>query len=83
MNQRKLGESVARLILDIAPEASLELLSPDEDMREELDLDSIDFIRLLEAIDEEFRVNIPESDYAQVNTLQKLLDYIADQLQGE
>jgi acyl carrier protein len=82
MNQRQLGESVSRLILDIAPEADLEQLSPDEDMREELDLDSIDFIRLLEAIDAEFRVNIPESDYTRVNTLQKLLDYI-DQLQVE
>jgi acyl carrier protein len=82
MNQRQLGESVSRLILDIAPAADLEQLSPDEDMREELDLDSIDFIRLLEAIDAEFRVNIPESDYTRVNTLQKLLDYI-DQLQVE
>lgn len=80
MNQRQLTESVSRLILDIAPEADLEQLSPDDDLREELDLDSIDFIRLLEGIDKEFRVNIPESDYSQVNTLQKLLDYIDDQL---
>jgi acyl carrier protein len=83
MNQRQLGESVSRLILHIAPEADMERLSPDEDMREELDLDSIDFICLLEAINEEFRINIRESDYKHVTTLQKLLDYVEDQLQAE
>ena len=83
MNQRKLTESVSSLILDIAPEADLAQLSPDDDIREELDLDSIDFIRLLEAIDKEFAINIPESDYRQVNTLQSLLDYIDEQLQAE
>lgn len=80
MNQRKLTETVSNLILEIAPEADLAQLSPDDDLREDLDLDSIDFIRLLEAIDKEFAINIPENDYTQVNTLQKLLDYIENKL---
>jgi acyl carrier protein len=51
-------------------------LDHNDDIRDELDLDSMDFIRLLEAIDKTLGVNIPESDYRKVNTLQSMAEYI-------
>jgi acyl carrier protein len=77
MNDQPLKESVSQLILDIAPEVDMNALDPNDDMRDELDLDSIDFVRLLTSIEQKLGVRIPEGDYAQVNTLQKMLDYIA------
>lgn len=72
-----LKDLVCKLISDIAPEADMQSLDPNEELREELDLDSMDFMNLLDAIAKETGVNVPESDYAKVNTLQSLTEYIA------
>ncbi|AEP30962.1 acyl carrier protein [Brumicola nitratireducens] len=75
-NEQTLKTVITRLILEIAPEADIESLDPNEDFREELDLDSIDFMNLLEAVNLETGVTISESDYDQVNTLQSMIEYI-------
>ncbi len=75
-NKQTLKAVITRLILDIAPEADIESLDPREDLREELDLDSIDFMKLLEALALETGITISESDYDQVNTLESMIAYI-------
>jgi acyl carrier protein len=77
MSTQDIKTSLCRLILQIAPEADIDSLDPRADMRDELDLDSMDFLRLLTSIDKEIQVNIPDSDYGQVNSLQALTEYIA------
>jgi acyl carrier protein len=67
---------ICRLILDIAPEVDIESLDPSEDLREELDLDSIDFMKLLEAVSLETSITISESDYDKVQSLQSMVNYI-------
>lgn len=75
-NKHRLKTLISRIILDIAPEADIESLDPNEDLREELDLDSIDFMRLLESLILETGIVISESDYEKVNTLQSMIEYI-------
>jgi acyl carrier protein len=76
-NKTPLKDSICNLILDIAPEIDISELDPNEDMRDELDLDSMDFIRLLEAIEKNMGVSIPETDYKQVHTLNTMAEYIS------
>jgi acyl carrier protein len=77
MNKKlALQERICHLILDIAPEADIESLDPNEELREELDLDSIDFMKLLEAVSLETSITISESDYDQVQSLQSMVSYI-------
>ncbi len=75
-NKQGLKAVISRIILDIAPEADIESLDPNEDLREELDLDSIDFMKLLESLTLETGIAISESDYEKVNTLQTMINYI-------
>lgn len=75
-NKHRLKTLISRIILDIAPEADIESLDPNEDIKEELDLDSIDFMRLLESLTLETGIVISESDYEKVNTLQSMIEYI-------
>ena len=75
-NATPLKDTICTLILDIAPEVDMSELDPNEDMRDELDLDSMDFMRLLESIEKNMGVSIPESDYKQVHTLQSMTHYI-------
>jgi acyl carrier protein len=77
LTRSELKQRLSQLITDIAPEADIDALNPNDSMREELDLDSIDFIRLLTAIEKALKVKIPESDYAKVDTLNDMLEYIA------
>ena len=70
-------QSICQLIEDIAPDVNTDNLDLNDDIRDELDLDSMDFIRLLDAIDKTLGVNIPESDYGKVNTLQRMVEYIS------
>jgi acyl carrier protein len=45
-------------------------------LQQDLELDSLDFLRLLEAIDESTGVDIPERDYTAVATVKSLIDYL-------
>ncbi|MBU2712324.1 acyl carrier protein [Zooshikella harenae] len=63
-------------IQTIAPDSDTDNLDPDEDMRDELDLDSMDFLRLLESISKQLSVNIPEVDYNKITTLNNMVNYI-------
>jgi len=77
MNRETLLQRVAAALADVAPEVDLAEVEPDEDLREELDIDSMDFLKLLEGIHAQLGVQIPEEDYGQLETLDALLDYLA------
>lgn len=66
-----------RALEEIAPELDLDDLEPDENFREALDLDSFDFLQLMEAIERELEISVPESDYTQFATLESGLAYLA------
>jgi acyl carrier protein len=69
--------AVLAILGDIAPEADLAGLRPDVPLRDQLDIDSIDFMNFLIAIDERLHVSIPETDYGKVATLDRCLDHLA------
>lgn len=76
MTEATARDAVARVLAQIAPEAELDLVDPAADLRAELDLDSIDFLNLVEGLKEETGVEIPESDYAEVRSLDGLVGYL-------
>ncbi len=67
---------------DIAPDADLAVLDPEEDMRTAFDLDSVDFLSLVEAIATRTGVEIPESDYRTVRSLRGMVDHLAARSPG-
>lgn len=62
-----------QLVLDtlaaIAPEADLAHLPGDAALRDELDLDSMDFLNFVTALHERTRIDIDEADYPELFTL--------------
>lgn len=77
MTKEALQEIVHKHLHRIAPEADLSTLDPDEDIRYLLDIDSMDFFRLMVAVSEETGKDIPEEKYAGLVTINKLLDFLA------
>lgn len=69
---------VADVLGRIAPEADLADADPAEDLRDEIDLDSLDFLNLLEGIKERTGVDVPEEDYPKARSLDGLVAYVCD-----
>lgn len=74
-------DEARRLLADVfgrfAPEVDFAAIDPAADLREQLDIDSLDFLNALVAIHERTGVEVPESDYTLVATLDAAADYLA------
>lgn len=80
MTREELRQVVLAVLRDVAPEAELSRLAPDAPIRDQLDVDSIDFMRFLIGINEKLHVDVPEADYPKVASLNGLLRYLGDRL---
>jgi len=61
---------------NIAPEINLATMDPGADLREALDIDSMDFLRFITAIHNRLGLDIPELDYPKLVTLDGAIAYI-------
>jgi acyl carrier protein len=82
MTETELRDAVMTSLLDLAPEASPEDIDPAVPVQEQLDIDSMDFLDLLVALATKTGVEIPESDYAQVSTVDDCVRYLAEYQAG-
>jgi acyl carrier protein len=71
---------VLSAIHKIAPEIELDQIDPSVDLREQVDLDSMDILNLAIAIHEATRVDIPESDYPHMVTLNGAIAYLGSRV---
>ncbi|MFO0733146.1 MAG: acyl carrier protein [Nitrospiraceae bacterium] len=62
---------------EIAPEADLTTLNPDASFRDQLDLDSMDFLNFVLALHKELQIDIPEADYPKFASLNGCIAQLA------
>lgn len=60
----------------IAPEVNLENLNTNVALREELELDSMDFLRFILLLEKAFIISIPEKDYLHLASLESCIEYL-------
>lgn len=77
MTEDEARNVIRRILHEVAPEADLEGVRPDETLRESLDLDSIDFLNFVVGLHEETGAEIPERDYAKLSTLDSCVAYLS------
>ena len=77
MSREEIRAAVIRNLESIAPDADTSSLDPSASFREELDIDSMDFLRFVTALHDELHVDIPEADYPKVGTIEACVTYIA------
>ena len=73
----QIKDTVLRLLGEIAPEADLTAVKPDVTFRDQLDLDSMDFLNFVILLHKTFGVDIPESDYPKYATLKGCVEQLA------
>ncbi len=77
MSQTDVRGIVLEELGNIAPEADLDALDPKADLREALDIDSMDLLNFVTALHERLGVDIPELDYPKLTTLDGAVEYLA------
>ncbi len=77
MTEAQIRALAAEVLAGIAPEAELSRVGDTEDLREALDLDSMDFLNFVIALSQKSGLKIPEADTARLQTMQGLLAYFA------
>ena len=77
MNDTEIRALAADVLAGIAPEADLSSVDDHEDLREALDLDSMDFLNFIIGLSQRSGRSIPEADYPRLYSLRGLLAYLA------
>lgn len=76
MNHDELAACVRRVLHDIAPEADAERLNPRLSFRDQLDMDSVDYLNFVLALESKTGVSIPDKDYPKLSTLGSCVAYL-------
>lgn len=78
-------QSVKKIILDIiavvAPDADLTDVKSDVRLRDQLDMDSMDFLDIVMELRKRYKVEVPKEDYQKLATLDGCAEYLAPKLQ--
>lgn len=71
---------VIKTLSGIVPELEPRNLKPAVSLRDQLDIDSMDFLNFLIALHEEFGVDVPEADAPKLGSIDACVDYLAQAL---
>jgi len=75
MNAEEIRKVVLAELRRIAPE--VEDVQPTKPLRDQVDLDSMDWLNFLVALNERLKIEIPEADYRKLGTLEQIVDYLS------
>lgn len=77
MSPAEIKEAILDILDSIAPDEDLSDLKDDVPLREQLELDSMDFLDIVMELRKRYRVQIPEDDYVQLATIDSTVQYLA------
>ena len=81
MRSEDIREVIIDIIKDIDEEADFDGLDPDKPLRDQLELDSMDFLDIVMELRKRYKLQIPEQDYPQLATLNSCVAYLQPLLQ--
>ena len=76
MSDAEIIDRLRTILGDIAPDLDLAAVAPDADLRNDIGLDSMDFLNFVTAIHKRLGIDIPELDYPKLATLDSMIAYL-------
>jgi acyl carrier protein len=76
MSVENVKEIVLDIIADVAPDEELDGLDTAASLREQLDLDSMDFLDIVMELRKRHKVEVPSEDYSRLATLDSCVEYL-------
>ena len=82
MNRQEIRDVILEIIQDIDEDSSLAGLKDDQPLRDQLDLDSMDFLDIVMELRKRHKLQIPEVDYPQLASLDSCVNYLEPMLKS-
>lgn len=82
MTRENIKNIILEIIADIDEDAEFDSLKADQPLRDQLDLDSMDFLDIVMELRKRYQLQIPEDDYPQLATLDSCVNYLEPKLQA-
>ena len=76
MAPAEIRAEIISILADIAPDEDLSSLQDDVPFREQIELDSMDFLDIVMELRKRHRVQVPEADYAQLASMASTVKYL-------
>jgi len=80
MTRDQIKDLILEIIEDIDEDAEFDDLDPDAPLRDQLDLDSMDFLDIVMELRKRYKLQIPEEEYPELATLSSCVNYLEPKL---
>ena len=80
MAPEEIRTAIIDILADIAPDEDLSDLKDEVDFRDQLELDSMDFLDIVMELRKRYRVQVPEEDYPQLASMQSTVTYLTPKM---
>jgi len=81
MTPDQIRSAIVAALQTVAPEVAAEQIRPNISLRDQCDIDSMDFLNFVIALNKSLNIAIPEADYSQMTTLDRGVEYLIGRLQ--
>ena len=76
MDKEQVKQIVLDIIAEIAPDEDISEVKPDQRLRDQLDLDSMDFLDIVMELRKQHGIEVPEDDYTRLESLDSCAEYL-------
>ncbi len=83
MLKKEIEELLIEIIQDILPDEDCSNLNPDVRLREQLGLDSMDFLDIIMELRKKYGIEVPEADYSNLATISSSVNYLSSLLKDK
>ena len=83
MSEDEVRQIILDIIHDIAPDEDLSDVKPDVRLRDQLDLDSMDFLDIVMELRKRHQIEVPEDDYMELSTLDGCVNYLTPKFNAQ
>jgi acyl carrier protein len=80
MTRDELRQLVLAIIADIAPDEDLSKIDDEKPLRDQIALDSMDFLDIVMELRKRHKVEVPEADYPQLRTMASTVAYLTPKM---
>lgn len=82
MTGQEIRAQLIEVLQSVVPGFEADRLEPDRPLRDQIDLDSMDWINVIAAVQERLHVDIPEADFGKLTTLEAVVAYLGAKRAG-
>jgi len=76
MTRDEVRQVIISILKDIAPDEDVNSIEDDVVLREQIDLDSMDFLDIVMELRKRFNIEVPESDYPELASMASCIQYL-------